>query len=650
MAERADALPGLPWPLLRVLQHRLVAAALIGLLVFAVVAGLRQRGWVEPWELSFYDSLVRLRGDAPSEPVVSMVWIREKEIQELGHPLSDALFVRALEQLLAAGPRAVGIDVYRDRPVGEGWKELAALFRAHPQLVIVEKLAEGDAAVSRPGFLRDASQVGFADLVPDRDGVVRRAALMLWDAQDQHHVSFPFQLAMRFLFAEGITQGQDPERPDSMRLGDTPLPPLEDDFGGYEQVDAGGYQFVMDYGRADGGFPGMGFGDVLEGRFPEELVRDRVVIIGTASPSVKDDFLIPTGASRDRAHRWGAELHAQTVDQLVRLGRGESRLLAALPRSVETLLLLLGCLGGAFVGIRVHSPLSLAALSGLALLVVVGGGTAAFLASWWVPVVPVALGGLGALALSVAYGIQQERADRRKMRGIFDKFLSSKLADNLWENRDIFWHGDRPRPQRASATILLSDLFGYTARSEKAEPAEVMDWLGTYTDCMSELVEQHDGMVHDFLGDGLMASWGLPFPRESETEIDEDARRAVRCALAMGEALERLNAAWSREGRPTARLRVGILTGPVVVGAIGGEERMKYAAVGNTVNTAARLESFDKVGFENEESTFRVLVGQETWERLGDVFVTRCLGDHVLKGRGEPVTIHRVEGLAPPRP
>jgi adenylate cyclase len=93
-------------------------------------------------------------------------------------------------------------------------------------------------------------------------------------------------------------------------------------------------------------------------------------------------------------------------------------------------------------------------------------------------------------------------------------------------------------------------------------------------------------------------------------------------------------------------MRVGILTGPAVVGAIGSRERMKYATVGNTVNTASRLESFDKISFEVEPSqaTWRILIGESTWSRLGGQFAATCIGAHVLKGKGEPVTIYRVLG------
>jgi adenylate cyclase len=581
---------------------------------------------------------VRLRPPLANAPAVSMVWIGEREIQELGHPLEDRLLVRALENLLAHGPRAVGIDVYRDRPVGEGGAELERLFREHPELVIVEKLADPqNPPVPPPAYLVGGPQVGFADHMVDADGVARRGFLYLWDDQGQAHLSLSFQLARRVLFAEGLREEPAPENPEWLRLGAASLPPLDGDFGGYKGAPEEGYQFAFDFRRA-ASFPGIGFREALDGTFDPELVRGRAVLIGTASLSVKDDFQTPL------TRMYGAELHAHAVDQLVRYARGQDRPLAALSEGGERAWILSWCLLGALAGVHVPSSLGLAASAASGLAALLSGAYLAFVQAWWIPVVPSAAGWLASLGLGVGWMIQRERADRRKMRGIFDKFLSRKLAESLWQKRDTIWRGGRPLPQRACATILMSDLFGYTTRAEKAEPSDVMDWLGTYTDRMAQLVEEYDGMVHDFLGDGLMASFGLPFPRESEAEIDADAVRAVDCALAMAAALEELNAQWRRAGRPTARLRIGILTGTVVVGAIGSAERMKYAAVGDAVNTASRLESFDKEGFEQDPHGFRVLIGQATLERLGGRFESECLGDHLLKGKGARVTIHRVYG------
>jgi adenylate cyclase len=633
---------------IRWLRSRRGVALTIGLLFFAATMIARELGWLVSWELGAYDNYLRQRPVAAAEPPVSLVWIREQEIAKFGHPLPDEVLARALREIVGHAPRAVGVDVYRDRPVGSGWEELREVFLANPNIVIVEKLADpSHPAVGPPPFLKDRNQVGFADIAPDPDGVTRRGLLMLWEA-DEAYTSFSLRLALRYLYAEGLTMGSDPEN-EFIRLGQTTIPPFERNLGGYKNADAGGYQYLLDYRRANGSFPSANLSEVLDGEVDPALLRDRVVVIGTASPSVKDNFQAPSGFIDSHAARvYGAEQHAQAIDQLTRFARGESRPLGSLSEVLEGLWILAWCLASAFVGIRVRSPVSLVLSILVGLGVLLGGGYLAFLRGWWLPVVPVAVGGLGSLGVSVAYMIQQERADKLKAMNLFGRFVSRKLVDRIWEDRDLFMEGDRPRPQRITVTVMLTDLIGYTTRSEKKEPAEVMEWLGTYMDRMAYLVESHGGMVNDFLGDGLMASFGVPVASTTEDEIDRDARSAVDCAMAMGRVLAELNEAWQRSGEPTARMRVGIFTGPGVVGAIGSAERMKYATVGNTVNTASRLESFDKMTFElePEHGTCRILVGQPTLDRLGDGYLSKCVGSHVLKGKGEPVMIHRILGRA----
>ena len=632
------------------LRSRAVAALAIGGVVCAAVVGARQLGWLVSLELGAYDGFLRLRPAAAGDSPVTLVWIREEEITRFGHPLPDRLMAGALRQLLQHAPRAVGVDVYRDRPTGEGWDELREVFLAHPEVVVVEKLPDENLpGVPPPPFLSGDAQVGFADIVTDPDGVTRRGLLLMWDEQGQPHVSFALRLALRWLHAEDPALGMTAasEDPSFVRIGATTLPPLDPDFGGYRNVDAGGYQYLLDYGRPNGSFASLWLQDVLEGRFDPALVEGRVVVVGTSSPSVKDNFQTPAsfGFAGD-ALAYGAEHHAQATDQLVRLGMGRARPVASWTERQELAWILLWCVLGAALGLRVRSPVSLVAAAALGLAILAGSASAALSGDRWIPVMPAAAGGLGSLAVVVAWVTQRERAEKAKAVSLFGRYVSKRLVDRIWDQRDLFMHGGRPVSQRITVTVLLSDLIGYTTRSEGSEPAEVMEWLGTYTDRMAHLVEEHGGIVNDFLGDGIMASFGVPVPSTSEADIRRDAVNAVECALAMGEALEQLNAAWRERGQPTARMRVGILTGPAVVGHIGSERRMKYAAVGNTVNTAARLESFDKEPFElePEQSTVRILIGQATADRVGDRFVTRCLGEHVLKGKGEAITIHRVLG------
>ena len=220
------------------LQSRVAAWPWIGLLLFAVVIGARELGWLVPWELGALDNFVRLRPPRtlPS-PEVMMVWIGEEEILELGHPLPDSVLASAVATLEGLGPSAIGIDVYRDRATGDGWADLRTQFLANSNLVIVEKLADSThPGVQPPSFLSDRSQVGFSDVTLDGDGVVRRGLLILWDEDGKAFLSFALQLALRHLRVEGITLEADPDQPDFVRLGPTTLLPLTASFGGYKNA------------------------------------------------------------------------------------------------------------------------------------------------------------------------------------------------------------------------------------------------------------------------------------------------------------------------------------------------------------------------------------------------------------------------------
>ncbi|MBW2267693.1 MAG: adenylate/guanylate cyclase domain-containing protein [Deltaproteobacteria bacterium] len=632
----------------RWLRSRIAVSLAIGLGLFAVIHGARESGWLVSWEVGAYDNHLRLQPRAFADAPVTVVTLDEADIARFGHPLSDRLMAEMLAKLGALQPRAIGIDVYRDVPVGEGREELRTVFNLYPQLVAVDKLADdASPAVAAPEFLTDRRQIAFADVATDTDGIVRRGLLYLWAEDGAAFQSLAFKLAATYLYFDGVTVNEDPDAPGVTRFGETSVPPFTSDFGGYKREDAGGYQYLLDYRLPAEAVPHLRLADVLDGNFDPELVTGRVVLVGTTAPSVKDSFSTPTGFFDNRGRLiFGVEHHALAVDQLIRYGEGRAAPMAALSESSERLWILAWCLMGALVGLRCASLLRLVALVVFGVALLGGGCHLAFLRGFWLPLVPAVMGSLGAVVFVVAYQTQMERADRARAISLFGKFVSRSLVDTVWEQRDLFMDGDRPRPQRVQVTLLLSDLFGYTSIAEKADPSEVLEWLGEYTDRMAKLVEDHGGMVNDFLGDGLMATFGVPVPRDTEEEVAQDAVNAVECALAMQAALEEMNEVWRGEGRPTARLRVGILTGPAAVGHIGSSDRMKYATVGNTVNTAARLETHDKLSFEEEDATCRVLIGQATLDCLGSRFETKCIGDHVLKGRGEPVTIHRVYGFA----
>ena len=294
--------------------------------------------------------------------------------------------------------------------------------------------------------------------------------------------------------------------------------------------------------------------------------------------------------------------------------------------------------------VRVLSMFSV--LAGIETLALLGGSYAAFLAGWWVPVVPLALVGVLCAGLSIAYLSSLERNERRYLMDIFSKQVSPDVAEEMWRSRDQFIKGGRLEPRLLTATILFTDLHNFTQVAERLSPPELMEWLNLYMDRMAGLVMEYGGVVDDYFGDAIKANFGVPIARVDQHAIDEDARHAVRCALAMGAALEIMNRDWEAAGLPRISMRVGIATGEVVAGCLGSTKRMKFTTLGDIVNTAARLETYgkDDPNVTAVDSISRVLISEETARRIGDGFITKAVGALKLKGKAAEVTVHRVEG------
>lgn len=625
---------------------------LLGLGAIVVCLGLRAGGAFERVELAVHDrALGDEIGSVTATSPVALVRIGESDFERFGYPIPDATLARALDALAEAGAVGIGIDLYRDRPAGAepaaiaGWSALAAVVRARPEVVVSELLgAPGERAVAAPDFA-DPGQIGFNNLLLDPGRVVRRAYLFAWDDDGTAHTSLSLQLALRHLSRRRVGIGPAPENADWIAIGDTTVPPLEPGFGAYAGLDAGGYQAPLDYARADEAFSVLGFADVVDGRFDAAALAGRVAIVGTDAPSVKDDFNAPI--SRVGAVK-GFRIHAHATDQLIRFGLGESTPRTDWNEGAE----LVWIVGWGLAGIGLSMLLTSLGWAVPAFLfgtlLVYAFGTGLFAAGTWVPTAAPAFAWLAAGGLAVGDRARREAREQRQLMSLFRRFSSRRVADALWSQRDEFMDGHRPRPQRVTITALLSDLKGYTAASEKMPPDQLMDWIDSYMDAMTRVIESYDGHVDDYVGDGIKANFGVPVPSESEVAIAEDARRAVRCAIEMGRTLERLNAEWTDRGWPTGRQRIGLFTGEAVVGAIGSEHRTKYTSVGDTINTAARLEGIGgALDFDRETALQRILIGARTRALLGDGFEVEDLGAHAVKGKSEPLAIYRVHGERP---
>ena len=624
------------------------------LIMLIRIAGLLQAG-----ELVVYDlQLSWSTSQALEPPSIALVLIEEEDIRRHGHPLTDKLLRRLIERLLAAKPRAIGIDLYRDQPVPladgdprrdtQDYLALGKTVTADDRVIMTTKSPDpGSSGTPPPRFLRDNRQVGFSDLPVDPGGTVRRGLLFMWDG-NRPSVSLSLQLALQYLRHEGIDLGPAPDNPDEIRLGRTVVSPLHEGFGPYVRVDDGGYQFLLDYGWGDRKITAYGLTSVLDGYTPADAFRDLVVLVGTAAPSVKDAFFTPYSRRAGGGPMYGVEVHANAVDQLIRIALGKSRPLNAPGQPTIAAWTLLWALIGGLIAAFARSIIATMVVGMFAVLALVASVVTAFDGGLWLPLLPPLLAGLGAAGMASAIGSISERAQRRQLSSLFSRFQGTTVAQDIWKRRSEFLGTEgRPVSRRTVVTTLMADLEGYTTASEKLMPEVLMTWVNEYLAAAAGVVEKHVGVVDDYAGDGLKASFGFPAPSRNDREIDSAAEAAVRCGIAVGRRMEALNQEWARHGMPTARVRIGIFTGSVVVGFIGGDHALKYTTVGASVNIATRLEQFSKGDFADaNEGTWRLLVGEETRRRTEGLFEFESMGEHLLKGLDEPIAVYRVLGEA----
>jgi class 3 adenylate cyclase len=233
-------------------------------------------------------------------------------------------------------------------------------------------------------------------------------------------------------------------------------------------------------------------------------------------------------------------------------------------------------------------------------------------------------------ALEADLQSQAEALERRGqfIRETFGRYVSEEVVAQLLDAPEGLELGGTKR----KVTILMSDLRGFTALAECLEPQEVMTFLNRYLEAMVDVILAYRGTIIEILGDGLLVLFGAPLSR------DDDAERAVACALAMQLRLDATNAPNRRAGLPEVDMGIGLHTGEVVVGNIGSQQRNKYGVVGSAMNLTGRIESYTTGG--------QILVSPTTYAETAPVLTVTHQLTVESKGVAAPITLYAVSGIA----
>jgi CHASE2 domain-containing sensor protein/class 3 adenylate cyclase len=612
----------------------LISSSITGLLILGSYLGIfRSLEW------AILDQFFRIRPHEGVAKHIVIITIDEPDIQFVKQwPMPDAVMAKLIQNIKAQQPSVMAIDVYRDLPVEPGHKELVELFQNTPNLIGIEKSAGNP--IAPPPSLAKKGQVAANDLVLDADGKIRRGIILLGKPDGSLTQGLAIKLALIYLEKKGIELKEIDGKKKVYGLGNAKFFPLSNQDGFYNEADMGGYQILLNYRGGLESFPHISLRDVLENRIPKDFFRDQIVLLGSKAPSLNDNYLTPysSGLLTPTELTPGVAIHANLLSQILKSALNNRPMLRAAIKPIHWLMIGFWSGYGAILGsFYIHRRwLTLSGLW-LAIVIIFSSSFMAFLIGWLVPVFTPVLAVMIAAIVSVGQVLWQnlllsyrqledyaqnleKKVEERTAELFLEKEKSERLLLNILPEviaRELKEEQHSIADYFSEATILFSDIVGFTPLSSRISPIELVSLLNQMFSIFDQLAEKHGLEKIKTIGDAYMVVGGLPIPREDHTEA------VAEMALEMQDALtHQFQVEWDE----TFEIRVGIHTGPVVAGVIG-TKKFIYDLWGDTVNVASRMESSGKPS--------RIQVTADTYEKLKTKFLLEERGLIQVKGKGE---------------
>lgn len=436
-------------------------------------------------------------------------------------------------------------------------------------------------------------ETGFANTTVDDDGYVRQAMLRTnYDEKEEY--SFASRVYMKYQEVFG---------------GEIALP----------KTYGRGNLFYFSYSGKPGAYTAISMADVLDGKVDQRIFKDGIVLVGAYAVGMQDSH---KPAVLHNGEMYGVEIHANVIQALM---EGKTQL----PVPGLAYAIVAGLLCGAFFRLTLKERIwwSTSAFAGVlaanVILVKVMYQHGYVLPVLVLPVV-FALIYVGQLV----YGYIAERIRRHHVVSMFKQYVAPQVVDVISKDKNF-------KPvlggENRHIAVLFIDIRGFTTMSESMQPEQVVEILNEYLDLTTKAVFNHQGTVDKFIGDAVMAVFNAPF------ELEDYCYHAVCAAWEMKQNADILTAKFEeRFGTPIA-FGIGVNCGNAVVGNIGCDVRMDYTAIGDTVNTAARLESNAKRG--------QILISEPVYEAVKDRITVSPIGEIPLKGKNQGVFIYQVDSL-----
>jgi adenylate cyclase len=532
-------------------RRRIRAYLLLGVALATVALGLLaySADWFERGELDTVDLRFSIRGTEPAPKDLVVVGVNDETFDDLGvqWPFPRSMHAKVIDQLKKDGAKVIAYDVQFTEQTDPD-EDLALFEAAGNAGNVVFATTEvnpggGTNVLGGDENLKEIGAIAGNGLLPDDPGGIKR------------HFTYEFDKLKLFSVVAAERAGTKVDR---------------SEFDALEWIDFHG---------PPGSIPEIAFSRVMEGRFDPGTFRGKIVVIGATAPTLKDVF--PTSTTHNNVMS-GPEIQAHAIST-VRRGLP----LQSVPDWVNLLAVALLALAAPLGSTRFKPGWAIAGALVLA--------TAWFCLSvllfdsGWIVELVIPLG-TAVLSMVAALGVHYftETRERRRTRALFARFVPENVVDQVLDRTD---DDLRLGGVEREGTVMFSDLRGFTSFAEALPVTRVIEVLNRYLGEMSEAILDHGGTLVAYMGDGIMAVFGAPI------EQDDHADRGLAAAREMlGPRLATFNQYLIDEGLHETgfRMGVGLNSGPVMSGNVGSERRLEYTAIGDTTNTAARLEGMTK--------------------------------------------------------
>ncbi len=440
-------------------------------------------------------------------------------------------------------------------------------------------------------FMADVCQTGFVNSLPDTDGVMR-TALLTADRDGQQLCSLSYRAYQMYCEKHGITPN---------------LPRLENG------------RMNIQYAGKPGDYEVIPFCSVRNGEVDPRIFNDCIVVVGAYATGLYDQYAVPNSSDL----MYGCEIHANIIQALLDQKypvRANRLTVSAVYAVLAGLIYLLYR--------RIRPGFSIALMlvvTGFFSLLAIGLNDGGLVLPFLYFPLFVILG----CALSILHSYLAAAAEKKKISDTFKKYVAPQVVEEITKSGG---YSIRLGGESREIAVLFVDIRGFTPMSENLAPEQVVDILNSYLELTTNSIFNNGGTLDKFIGDATMAVFNAPF------DLDDYVFKAVKTALdivAGGDAIE--SKFLEKYGRSVG-FGVGINCGRAVVGNIGCSFRMDYTAIGDTVNTAARLEANAKRG--------QVLISEEVYQKVKDRVTVEPIGAIPLKGKSNSVFVYSLTGLA----